>query len=88
MMMKVYYSELFVQKTAAQNKVVKRTLKKKLKLLIENPRHPSLRVKKIKGQNHVFEASITMKIRITWQYYNDGILLRNLGEHDKTLGKP
>ena len=86
--MKIYYSELFVQKTAAQNEVVKRALKKKLKLLLENPRHPSLRVKKIKGQNNFFEASITMKIRVTWQYYNDGILLRNLGERDKTLGNP
>lgn len=87
-MMKAYYSELFAQKTADQNEVVKRALKNKLKLLLENPRHPSLRVKKIKGQNDIFEASITMKIRITWQYYNDGILLRNLGEHDKTLGNP
>lgn len=87
-MMKAYYSELFAQKTADQNGVVKRALKNKLKLLLENPRHPSLRVKKIKGQNDIFEASITIKIRITWQYYNDGILLRNLGEHDKTLGNP
>jgi mRNA interferase RelE/StbE len=87
-MMKAYYSELFAQKTADQNEAVKRVLKYKLKLLLENPRHPSLRVKKIKGQNDIFEASITMKIRITWQYYNDGILLRNFGEHDKTLGNP
>jgi mRNA interferase RelE/StbE len=87
-MMKAYYSELFARKTADQNEVVKRALKKKIKLLLENPRHPSLRVKKIKGQNDIFEASITMKIRITWQYYHDGILLRNLGEHDKTLGNP
>ena len=87
-MMKVYYSQLFVQKTAAQNEVAKRALKKKLKLLLENPRHPSLRVKKIKGQNNIFEASITMRIRITWQCYNDGILLRNLGEHDKMLDNP
>ena len=86
--MKIYYSELFVQKTAVQSETVKRALKKKLKLLIENPRHPSLRVKKIKGQKEIFEASITMSIRITWQYYDDGILLRNLGEHDKTLGNP
>jgi mRNA-degrading endonuclease YafQ of YafQ-DinJ toxin-antitoxin module len=86
--MKVYYSELFVQKIAAQSISVKRALKKKIKLLIENPRHPSLRVKKIKGQNNIFEASVNMSIRLTWQYYNDGILLRNLGEHDKTLGNP
>ncbi len=86
--MKVYYSELFVQKIAVQSDSVKRALKLKIKLLIDNPRHPSLRVKKIKGQNNIFEASVNMSIRLTWQYYNDGILLRNLGEHDKTLGNP
>ena len=88
MIMKIYYSELFAQKVAAQEENVKKVLKKKLMLLIENPKHPSLRVKKIQGQKNIFEASITMSIRITWQYYNDGLLLRNLGEHDKTLGKP
>ena len=86
--MKIYYSDLFAKKAAAQSEEVKKALKKKLKLFLQNPRHPSLRVKKIKGQNHIFEASITMSIRLTWQYYNDGILLRNLGEHDKTLGRP
>ena len=56
--------------------------------MIENPRHPSLRVKKIQGQAAIFEASITMSIRLTWQYSEDGILLRNIGEHDQTLKKP
>lgn len=69
--MKIYYSELFAQKVAAQEENVKKVLKKKLMLLIENPKHPSLRVKKIQGQKNIFEASITMSIRITWQYYND-----------------
>lgn len=88
MIMKIYYSQLFAQKVMAQDEKVKKILRRKLKLLIENPKHPSLRVKKIQGQKDIFEASITMSIRITWQYYNDGLLLRNLGEHDKTLGNP
>ncbi len=86
--MKVYYSLLFAKKAVAQSEDVKKILKNKLKLLFENPRQPSLRVKKIKGQKHIFEASITKSIRLTWQYYDDGILLRNLDEHDKTLGTP
>ena len=88
MIMRIYYSELLTQKVAAQDEKVKKILKKKLMLLIENPRHSSLRVKKIQGQKNIFEASITMSIRITWQYYGEGLLLRNLGEHDKTLGRP
>jgi hypothetical protein len=29
-----------------------------------------------------------MSIRMTWEYFEDGILLRNIGEHDRTLKRP
>ena len=29
-----------------------------------------------------------MGIRMTWQYTDDGVLLRNIGEHDKTFKNP
>jgi len=86
--MNIYYSELFAEKVRQLPDEVKRILKKKLELMLENPRHPSLRTKKIEGQDNIFEASITMDIRMTWQYTEDGILLRNIGEHDKTLKNP
>ena len=59
----------------------------KFLLLIEsNPQHPSLRTKKIQGTDAIFEASITMGIRVTFQYIKpDTIYLRNVGEHNKTL---
>ncbi len=86
--MKIYYSDLFAEKVALLNAADKKALKSKLALMVENTRHPSLRTKKIKGQKKIFEASITMDIRLTWQYTDDGILLRNIGEHDRTLKKP
>jgi len=86
--MNLYYSELFADKVKQLSLKVKEVLKKKLELLMENPRHPSLRTKKIRGQERIFEASITMEIRMTWEYTEDGILLRNIGEHDKTLKNP
>ncbi|NLT21418.1 MAG: hypothetical protein GXX82_00060 [Syntrophorhabdus sp.] len=67
---------------------MKRGLREKLGLFAENPSHPSLRTKKIKGRNEIFESSVTMSVRMTWEYYKDGVLLRNIGEHDKTLKKP
>jgi len=86
--MNIYYSELFAEKVRQLPVEVKRVLKKKLELMVENPRHPSLRTKKIQGQENIFEASVTMDIRITWKYTVDGILLRNIGEHDKTIKNP
>ena len=66
----------------------KKALKNKLDLIVENQRHPSLRTKKIKGYSNILEAGFTMDIRMTWEYYENGILLRNIGEHDKTLKNP
>ncbi|OAA91022.1 hypothetical protein CLCOS_06570 [Clostridium coskatii] len=48
--------------------------------------HPSLRIKRIQDIINIFEMIITMDVRETWQYIEDGILLRNIGKHDKTLG--
>jgi len=86
--MNIYYSELFAAKVRQLPLEARRVLKKKLELLMENPQHPSLRTKKIQGQTSIFEVSINMDIRMTWQYTEDGILLRNIGKHDKTLKNP
>ena len=87
-MIRIRYTEYFVEKVSELSPEIKKTLKKKLSLMMENPRHPSLRAKKVWGHEDIFEASITMGLRITWQYTEDGILLRNIGEHDKALKNP
>ncbi len=68
----------------------KAKVKNKLKLMAENPRHPSLRTKRIQGTINIFEASVNKRIRITWEYENKdkSILLRNIGDHDDTLNNP
>jgi len=50
--------------------------------------HPSLRTKRVQGTQNIFEASINAGIRMTWQYIENGILLRNIGKHDETLKNP
>jgi mRNA interferase RelE/StbE len=84
----IYFSDLFLESVNRLSVEVKKALKKKLDLLADNPKHPSLRTKKIKGSEGIFEASINMDIRMTWEFYEDGILLHNIGKHDKTLGNP
>ena len=86
--MNIYFSDLFLDSVNRLPVDVKKALKKKLDLLADNPKHPSLRTKTIKGSESIFEASINMGIRMTWEFYEDGILLRNIGKHDKTLGNP
>lgn len=62
--------------------------RKAIRLLSENPRHPSLRVKKIKGTDDIWEARAGRSLRMTFEVHGDLILLRNIGGHDKTLARP
>jgi mRNA-degrading endonuclease YafQ of YafQ-DinJ toxin-antitoxin module len=60
---------------------------KKLRLLAANPRHPSLRVKKIKGEvrgyRDVFEGSITMDYRFLFRIEEGNCTLLTCGTHDE-----
>lgn len=48
--------------------------------------HPSLRVKGVQGKKGVYEMTVTMEIRATFEYTKDGVLFRNIGsDHDETL---
>lgn len=86
--MKIRYSENFAAGVQNLPKDLKKALKNKLEIMLQNPRHPSLRTKKVQGREGIFEASVTMSIRITWEYTEDGIFLRNIGDHDTTLKNP
>ncbi|MDO8886177.1 hypothetical protein [Candidatus Oleimmundimicrobium sp.] len=60
----------------------------KLRLLAELPKqHPSLRVKRIQGTTDMWEASITMNYRFTFQISKEAIILRKIGKHEDVLGK-
>lgn len=54
----------------------------KLALYLENPSHPSLRVKPVKGAPGIWEMSISMSYRITFQVEGERVLLRRVGTHD------
>ena len=54
----------------------------KLALYLDDPSHPSLRVKKIKGTAGIWEMSVTMSYRLTFELHGERILLRRIGTHD------
>ncbi|MCL1995612.1 MAG: type II toxin-antitoxin system RelE/ParE family toxin [Defluviitaleaceae bacterium] len=61
----------------------KKQITNKLEILAANPYHPSLRTKRIKGTDKLFECSVNMDIRVIW-YYDDNkmIILLDVGHHD------
>jgi mRNA-degrading endonuclease RelE of RelBE toxin-antitoxin system len=59
-----------------------------LRLLAENPRHPGLHIKKIKGTDGIWEIRAGLSIRLTFELRDDLVILRNVGPHDAALKKP
>ncbi len=86
--MEFIYTDRFKKSYKQLSKEEKKTLQKKLILMMKNPHHPSLRTKKVQGTDNIFECSVNMAVRMTWQYEGDSILLRVIGEHDEILGNP
>ncbi len=86
--MKVLRSPRFDRAFRKLHEDVKKAFKEKMRLLVEsNFTHPSLRVKKIKGTGRIWEASIDMDHRFTFEKVKGGIRLRVIGKH-KVIGKP
>ena len=55
---------------------------KALGLLLENPNHPSLQVKKIKGCENRWEGRVTLQYRFVFSIEGDAYLLLRVGTHD------
>lgn len=61
---------------------IRGALEKKFRLLVEDMRHPSLRVKKMEGYTGIWEARISKHYRFTFEIERETYLLRRAGPHD------
>ncbi len=61
---------------------IKERVEKQLALLLSNPRHPSLRLKRIRGTADIWEVRVSRSYRLTIQLAGDTYLLRRVGPHD------
>jgi mRNA-degrading endonuclease RelE of RelBE toxin-antitoxin system len=65
---------------------IQQRVREKLKLFLQDKTHPSLRYKTVQALKHedppVKEISITIRVRITLQEFDDHIYLRNIGGHE------
>lgn len=77
------FTQRFQKHFKSLNAQEREQIVKKLKLLAENPTHPSLRTKRIQGTDRLFECSVNMNLRIIWYYEGDTIMiLLDVGYHD------
>jgi mRNA-degrading endonuclease RelE of RelBE toxin-antitoxin system len=84
----VHLTEQFEDAYAGLTKAEKRSVRKALLLLGDNPRHPGLRTRKLEGSRNIWEARPSRRLRMVFEMAGDVITVRNVGEHDKVLKRP
>jgi mRNA-degrading endonuclease RelE of RelBE toxin-antitoxin system len=80
--MKLAYTPRFLRDYARLDAALQRRTEKQIRLLLANPRHPSLRIHKMEGHLSIFEARVTKGYRFTFQVTKDIYVLRRVGTHD------
>ncbi len=53
----------------------------KLRFLARDPRHPSLRIHKLRGVKGLWELSVTMNYRVVFQINDEYCVLLGVGPH-------
>ena len=80
--MKILSTPRFLRDYANLDAAIQRRVDKQLKLFLENPKHPSLRIHKMEGYSDIYEARVTKGYRFTFQVFGDSYILRRVGTHD------
>lgn len=83
---KTTFSTTFIKNLKKLNETEKKQVKRKNRLLEENPFHPSLREKRLQGTDDLFEFRVNMDIQVICYHEGDVIImLLDIGHHDILL---
>jgi mRNA interferase RelE/StbE len=78
---KIRRTDSFLRDYRALPAEIRERTEKQLRLLLQNFRHPSLKLKKLKGTDK-FEIRISKGYRLTLRFDKEHIELRRVGTHD------
>ena len=81
-MMRLQWTQNFKKDYQALSEEIKKRVKKQLKIIKQNPHHPSLHTKKMNDLRDIWEARVTESYRFTFQIEKDIYILRRVGTHD------
>lgn len=88
-MPKIKLARRFQKSFASLPASIQEKVRKQIRLLAENPRHPSLQTKPIQGASGIYEARIDRDYRMTYEgEEGDVLLLRVVDKHEEALKKP
>ena len=85
--MKIIRTDSFKRDFQRLSEPMKRSAEKALRFFVDNPRHRSLRTKKMEGQRDlegrdIWEARLSRGYRFTFALDGDTALLYRIGPHD------
>ena len=85
--MRFHPTERFVREYEQLPERLQRRVDRALDFLLSNFRHPSLRTKKMEGEQDsegrdIWEARVTQDYRLTFVIAGDAYILRRVGPHD------
>ncbi len=80
--MKIEWSETFTKEYHRLPLQWQKQFDEKFRLFLRDPRHPSLRIKKMQGTQGVWEARVSQSYRWTFGLIKSGVRLRHIGTHD------
>lgn len=75
------HTERFKRDFQSLPESIQQRAEKQLERFLENPRHPSLGIKKMHGFAEIWEGRITQSHRFTFQIREDICTLRRIGPH-------
>ena len=82
MSFKLVPDKKFIKNYAKLTSTERKQTDKKLILLADNPLHPSLRTKRIRGTASLYESSVNMDVRLIWHWEQEIIILMlDIGHH-------
>jgi len=81
-MKRIFYSRQFKKDYKRLPQPIKDAFKKQVKLLLTNPDHPSLDLKKMADPRNIWRCKITASHRLTLHVEGDTYVFRRIGPHD------
>lgn len=81
-MMRLLATERFLQDYADLPPDIRSRTDRKLRYLARDLSHPSLRVKRVRGRDGIYEGSINMDYRFLFRIEESSYVLERIGRHD------
>ena len=86
--MKLQFTDRFTKDYDSLRDEIRAKVDSALGMLLVDPRHSSLRVKKMHRFPGVWEARVDRQHRMTFEIREDCYVMRKVGKHDETLRQP